>query len=265
TSGRWLVCLDRRSGAVRWKRAAQRDGFGFAVSGDRVFCVDYRGAAGRRADDAESQLGEIVAFGLSDGEVLWGTPVTVPVLPSGLFGRSAPPLDPQLAYSAAADVVLFTRNEATVAGYRGTTGELLWARQWLCKERGAYTKFHPPVVLSDRFVTHPGFVVDLRTGEQVGERLWRARRGCPRALGCVNMVLVRDGVVTYFDLVSGEQTLLRGIRSGCTASHIPAGGVVVAPHYMRHCNCNYPLSFSAAFVAMPEVFSWDVARAAKSR
>lgn len=265
TSGRWLVCLDRHSGALRWKQAARRDEFSFAVAKERVFCVDYWRAPSRRADDPESRLAEIMALRLSDGALGWRTVASVPVLPPGLFSRSAPPLDPQLSYSEPADVLLFSRNEATVAGYRGATGALLWAKEWLCKERGGYTKFHLPIVLADRFITHPGFVVDLQTGEQLGERLWKSRRGCPRALACPYMVLVRDGFVTYFDLSSRTHTYLRGIRSGCTASHIPAGGVVSAPHYMRHCNCNYPLSFSAAFVPMPEVASWDLACPSETR
>ena len=70
---------------------------------------------------------------------------------------------------------------------------------------------------------------------------------------------MRDGHATYFDLATGAHTYLRGIRSGCTNSLIPADGVLSAPNYSRHCNCNYPLSFSLAFATMPEATGWDPA------
>jgi len=84
-------------------------------------------------------------------------------------------------------------------------------------------------------------------------------RGCGRALGCPRLIMVRDGYASYFDLGTGEHTYFRGIRAGCTSSLIPADGVVVAPHYGRHCNCNYPISLSSAFVTMPEASAWDIA------
>jgi len=263
-AGQLLVCLDRRDGAVRWKRPSQRDEFGFAVGTDRVFCVDYWRLEHRRKDDPKTEQTDIMALKLASGDLLWQTSTTAPATALPKLRSSDPPLPPQLGFSEAADVLLYTRNQATAAAYRGATGQLLWAKDWPCKEPRTYTGHHPPILLADRFITHQGFVVDLQSGEPIG-RLWKSRRGCPRALACTQTVFVRDGFVTYIDLATGAQTSLRGIRSGCTASHIPAGGILTAPHYMRHCNCNYPLSFSAAFVTLPEVSSWDLANAQKSR
>lgn len=259
TTGKWLVCLDRRTGATRWKLESQRDEFNFAVGTDRVFCVDYWQLAHRRKEEPNTEETEIIALKLASGELLWRTPTTAPATDLPKPRSFDPPLKPQLGFSESADVLLFTRNQATAAAYRGASGQLLWAKDWPCKEPRTFTSHHPPIILADRFITHQGFVVDLQSGESVSTRLWKQRRGCPRALACAYTVFVRDAFVSYIDMASGAQTFLRGIRSGCTASHIPAGGIVTAPHYMRHCNCNYPLSFSAAFVTLPEVAAWDLA------
>jgi hypothetical protein len=73
------------------------------------------------------------------------------------------------------------------------------------------------------------------------------------------MITVRDGHLSHFDLAGGGHVCVRGIRSGCTNSLIPAGGILNAPNYGRHCTCNYPLSVSLALVTMPEAAAWDPA------
>ncbi len=266
-AGKWLVCLDRRTGALRWKLSSQRDGFGFALGSDRAFCVDCWLPQHRRKDAPETEQAEITALKLATGEPLWRVQTTTPALAAKLkFARFDPPLPPQLAFSEPADVLLFSRNTATAAAFRGATGALLWSKELPCKDPPtSFTSYHPPIVLADRLVTHGGEVIDLATGESCAPRMWKGAngdlRGCGRALGCPHLILVRDGHATYFDLATGAHTYLRGIRSGCTNSLIPADGVLSAPNYSRHCNCNYPLSFSLAFATMPEATGWDPAPA----
>jgi len=269
-TGKLLVCVDRRTGAVRWKLESQRDEFGFAIGTDRVFCVDYWQLAHRRKDDPKTEEAEIIALKLASGELLWRTQTTTPTTALPKPKSFAPPLKPQLAFSEPGDALMFTRNQATAAAYRGATGQLLWAKELPCKDSPtSFSSYHPPIVLADRLVTHSGQVIGLATGEPWGLRMWKGAnvdlRGCGRALGCPRMIMVRDGFASYFDLGTGAHTYFRGIRSGCTSSLIPADGVVSAPHYSRHCNCNYPLSFSVAFVTMPEASSWDVANTEKSQ
>ncbi|MBI5396544.1 MAG: PQQ-binding-like beta-propeller repeat protein [Verrucomicrobia bacterium] len=269
-AGKSLVCLDRHGGTLRWKRSSQRDGFSFAVGSDRVFCVDYWLPRHRRKEDPKSEEAEIAALKLSSGEPLWRVQASTPAIAAGTkFAKFAPPLNPQLAFSDSGDALLFTRNTATVAAYRGATGQLLWSKEWPCKEPPtAFTSFHPPVVLADRFVTHGGEVVALATGEPCATRLWKGNgslRGCGRALGCPHLILMRDGYGSHLDLATGARTYFRGIRSGCTNTLIPADGVLCAPNYARHCNCNYPINTSMAFVAMPEAAAWDLALADRAQ
>ena len=264
TAGKSLVCLDRHSGAVRWKLAVQRDGFSFAVGSDRVFCVDYWRLEHRRTDNPKTQEAEIAALKLGSGEVLWRIQATTPATALPRRKTFDPPLKPQLSFAEPGDVLLFTRNQATAAAYRGATGQLLWSKEIPCKmPPKSFTSYHPPIVLADRFITHGGEVMDIATGEPGKEQLWKkvnaGRRGCGRAIASARLLTVRDGNASYCDLETRTQTFLRGIRAGCTSNLIPAGGIVTAPHYARHCNCNWPLSFSAAFVTMPEAPAWDLA------
>ncbi|MBI5688134.1 MAG: PQQ-binding-like beta-propeller repeat protein [Verrucomicrobia bacterium] len=263
-AGKSLVCLDRHSGAVRWKLAAQRDGFSFAVGSDRVFCVDYWRLEHRRKDDPKTQEAEIAALKLASGEALWRIQTTTPATALPKPKCFDPPLKPQLSFSEPSDVLLLTRNQATAAGYRGATGQLLWSKEIPCKmPPKSFTSYHPPIVLADCFVTHGGEVIDIATGESSKTQLWKkvnaGRRGCGRAIASARLLTVRDGNASYCDLETRTQTFLRGIRAGCTSNLIPADGIVTAPHYSRHCNCNWPLSFSAAFVTMPEAPAWDLA------
>jgi len=263
TAGKHLVCLDRRRGDLRWQRRSERGGFGLAVGANKVFCVDCWLPGPWRREEAKAEEGTIAAIDAPSGKTLWETAVAIP---ADAAARKAQPsfspfLSPQLAFCEAADVLVFTRNRSTVAAYRAGTGKLLWSRDIPCKEPpSAFTGYHPPIVLTDRMVSHGGEVVDLLTGKPVGKRLWKGinveTRGCGRALGSPCLVTVRDGHISYFDLATGGHVYFRGIRSGCTNSLIAAGGILNAPNFARHCTCNYPLSVSLAFATMPEAAAW---------
>jgi outer membrane protein assembly factor BamB len=260
--GKALLCLDRRHGTVRWQRALDRDAASFAVARDRVFYVDYWSPAHLRREAPGPHPCDIVALQLSDGKLLWRTEAEVPATALPKPKEFAPPLPPQVAFSEASDVLVFTRNSVTAAAYRASTGELLWTKELPCKwPPNSFTSYHPPIVLADRMVTHGRQVIDLKTGQLCAAQLPLgskvAPRGCGRALGCPHLVLIRDGHASYCDLSSGTLTYLRGIRSGCTNSLLPADGVLSAPNYSRHCNCNYPISTSLALVTMPEAADWD--------
>ncbi|HPA18408.1 MAG TPA: PQQ-binding-like beta-propeller repeat protein [Verrucomicrobiae bacterium] len=263
TAGKRLLCLDHQKGAPRWEMASQRDGFGFAVAPDRVFCVDHWLPKHRREQAPETQEAEILAIDLATGRPLWRVRTTTPdVGAASKWNKYAPPLNPQLAYSCQSDVLLFTRNAATAAAYDGSSGRLLWAKEIPCKDPpSSFTSYHPPIILGERFITHAGEVLDISTGEPCSQRLWKGAnvelRGCGRALACPRLVMMRDAHASYYDLATGAHAYLRGIRAGCTSSLIPADGLLTAPNYSRHCTCNYPVSVSFALVPMPRAPGWD--------
>ncbi|MBC8871950.1 MAG: PQQ-binding-like beta-propeller repeat protein [Planctomycetes bacterium] len=263
-AGKQLVCVDRHSGELRWKFECQRDGFGFAVGADKVFCIDYWLPARRRRGEPKTEEGTICALDVSNGDALWHTTTTTPAEDTTQQTSLDSPsfLNPQLAYSEPRDVLVFTRNRSTAAAYRGATGDLIWSQDIPCKDPPSpYTGHHPPILLPDMLVTHGGKMIDLLTGRPRVTRLWKGMnsemRGCGRALGSPHLVSVRDGDASYFDLANGSHVYFRGIRSGCTNSLIPAGGILNAPNFGRHCTCNWPLSASLALVTMPEAAVWD--------
>ncbi|HUT94049.1 MAG TPA: PQQ-binding-like beta-propeller repeat protein [Thermoguttaceae bacterium] len=267
TAGKHLVCVDRQRGDLRWKFSSPRDGFGFAVGADKVFCVDFWLPAHRRRAEPKTEEGAIYALDVHTGKPLWQIPAATPLEEEARKSQPSfsPFLDPELAFCEAGDVLVLTQNRSTAAAYRGATGERLWSREIPCKDPpGAYTGHRPPILLADRLISHGGEAIELLTGAPCPTRMWKGMnaelRGCGRALGGPHFVAVRDGHASYFDLATGDHVYFRGIRSGCTNSLIAAGGILNAPNYARHCTCNWPLSVSLALTTMPEAPAWDPAR-----
>ena len=77
------------------------------------------------------------------------------------------------------------------------------------------------------------------------------------AIAAPNLVAVRDGHVSYYLLDSGQHGYIRGVRSGCTNSLIPAGGILNAPCFAHQCTCNWPIHVSFALVHMAQAAAWD--------
>ena len=266
TAGKYLVCVDRRHGELRWQFKSRQDGFGLALGAGKVFCVDHWLPVHRRRGEPPTEEAAIRALDLATGKVLWqataGTPAdNTPPQTDGMSNS----LDPQLAYCDANDVLVFSRNRSTAAAYQGATGKLLWSRDLPCKDPPrAFTRAEPPIVLADLLITHPGEAIDLLTGT-ARPRMWKGinqeLRGCGRALGSPCIITVRDGHLSYYDLATGRHAYVRGIRSGCTNSLLAAGGILNAANYGRHCTCNWPISTSLALATMPEAAAWDPAGA----
>ncbi|MDD4872599.1 MAG: PQQ-binding-like beta-propeller repeat protein [Kiritimatiellae bacterium] len=261
TAGKYLVCVDRQNGNLRWHLPSHRDALGLAVGAGKVFCVEYLLPIHRLKDKPETQEGVICALDLKSGKILWQSTVSIPVVEIPVKGQEMnAPLNPQLAFCEKDDAVVFTRNRSTVAAYHGTTGKLLWSGDIPCKDQPAFTTLQPPIILPGLLISHTGQMYELSSGSLRRERMWKGTelRGCGRALGCPNLITVRDGFASYFDLDTGKHTYFRGIRSGCMNSLVPAGGIINAPNFARQsCTCNYPISMSLAFVNMPEVVNWE--------
>ena len=268
TTGKHLLSMDRRTGKELWRFECKQDRFSFALGAGKVFCVDYWLPVHRRRGEAKTEQSAIFALDARTGNVLWQTTSQTPVDPADeKTKKRLPPLKPQLSYCEANDVLLLTQNHSTSAAYRGAGGELLWANDIPCRDRPSnYSGPEIPIFLPDVLITHAGQMYDPRTGALLPRRLWvgmntnydaGGARGCGRAVGNQHIITLRDGDSSFYEVATGRQTFFRGVRSGCTNSLIPAGGVLNAPRFAQGCSCNWPVFTSLALVHMPEAARWQ--------
>ncbi len=263
TTGKHLGCLDRHSGVELWGFQSQQDRFSFAVGAGKVFCVDYWLPSHRRRGVTKTEHSTVFGLDARSGEVVWQIAARTPMdAADEKIRKRFPPLKPQLAYCDVNDILLLTQNRSTVAAYRGANGDVLWAKDIPCRNPPShYSGPEPPILLPNVLITHAGQMYDPRTGFQRPKRLWMGMntrydsggtRGCGRALANEHVVTLRDGHASYFDLATSRQAFFRGVRSGCTNSLIPAGGILNAPNFAHGCACNWPIFVSFALVHVPE-------------
>ncbi len=265
TSSEWLVAFDRHSGAVRWTRQA-RYGFrhnAIAASGDRVYVMDnlseeILGLLRRRGIRPDTRPA-IYALDASTGEPVWRYDAHV-------FGT-------WLSYSAEHDVLM----QAGRAGGRGTPGDEPSEEILALRGRDGAKLWRRPARHTGPIALHDALrrviagrdedALDLLTGEPVriphpmtGQpEPWRFNRtyGCGTQVVGRHLVTFRSGAAGYYDLLrEGGTGNIGGVRSGCTSSLIPAGGLLNAPDYTRSCSCSYQHQTSLALAHMPDVEMW---------
>ena len=230
----------RKSGETRWKYQASRQLVDFAVGGGRVFCADAS-LPDRKGTVTEPE-GTFVALDASSGDRLWQAVMEL------TRDEKNPSRPLRLSYSEANDILVAVYGP--VSAYNGKDGTLLWGDKAI--EGSDQLMLH-----GERLITQHGEMYDPRTGSLLPGRLWggkpnAATRGCNRAIAGQYMALIRDAHASYFDLASLRQTYFRGVRSGCTNSLIPAGGLLNAPNFSHGCSCNYPVFASLAL--MPAIY-----------
>lgn len=257
---RWLYALDRKTGKVLWKRKAVWNfrHNAIAAGGGRVYCVDGMTAARRRFLARRGQPADnsatLYALDLHTGQPIWSRT-------EGIFGT-------WLAYHPERNVLLEAgsrnRDRAKDEAGRGmtlydaATGSVLWHHD--------QTYAGPPLLFADRIVTQ-GAAFDLETGQAwkrrdplTGETVdwfFRKNYGCDTAIGCPNLLTFRSAAAGFYDLAAdGGTGNFGGFRTSCTATLIPADGLIVSPDYTRTCVCSYQQRTSLALVPMPEIPYW---------
>ncbi len=264
---RFLYALDRHSGRVLWKREAVWNfrHNAIAAGGGKVFCIDGMTAARRRylarrglPSDAAPTL---YALELKTGRPIWSRS-------EGVFGT-------WLAYDERGNVLLeagsHNRDRAKdeagrgMALYDADTGSPLW------RHDQAYAG--PPLLYSDRIVAQ-GTAFDIETGRSwqrrhplTGESVdwfFRKNYGCDTAIGCPTLLTFRSAAAGFFDLAAdGGTGNFGGFRTSCTATLIPADGVIASPDYTRTCLCSYQQRTSLALVPVHELPYWTFLGAKK--
>lgn len=264
-----LVVLDRHTGEPLWERRAA---WGFthinnqlgnprfeaiAVGNDRVFCLDTAPyelikRMERRGHKPVHQP-SLLALNVRNGAVLWQATREMAA-------------KQWVAYSESHDVVL-TGYWGGVCAFRGENGEELWRRN--------VRHNRAPIIHRDVLITmllkgdlsgktidetydsmyREWTMLDLETGEPKGT--FRSPGAyCGFASGSEHFVTFRSTSAAYYDFAQDRVVNLSAFRTGCANNLIPAGGVISAPNYGYHCQCNYPIFTSLALFHMPELEQW---------
>ncbi|NLY02104.1 MAG: PQQ-binding-like beta-propeller repeat protein [Rhodopirellula sp.] len=251
SSGRHVLCVDRRTGKLLWQVEAARGELSLAVGGDKVFCAELTNP--KRGED-ETRDGSMFACHIATGERVWQRTGGAP-----------------LRYSPALDIVV------TPSGfYRGSDGEPLPPkfeksdsprRRLVVQGRGLPEPGLPGYIAGSKLLTgneETLQVVDMPSGELIGEPLKWVRRGCTGTRASAHLLTTRyHGNSAWIDLDSREITPLLGVRPGCSVNNnlYPANGVLNIPNLTAGCTCNYaPVSMAC----VPAICRKGLAPAASS-
>jgi outer membrane protein assembly factor BamB len=226
TSGPHVLCMDRRTGDLRWRFQASRTSLSLAVSDHRVFCAEV---ADQRRGESESRDGTLMALDIATGERLWQR------------GGGA-----RLRYSRSLDLVI-----TPVGFYRGSDGTAVWQvddqapSPRVVQGGGLPAAGVPGWVAGDRLLTGTDqllTVYELPSGNPVGEPLEWVRRGCTGTRASTHLVTTRyRSNSAWIDLHSNEITPFFGLRPGCQVNNnlYPANGVMNMPNLTAGCTCNF--------------------------
>jgi len=226
SSGRHVLCVNRRTGELLWRVEAARAALYLAVGGNKVFCAEL---ADPRRGENETRDGSTFALDLATGERIWQRP-------GGARFR----------YSPLLDVVV------TPAGfYRGSDGEPLprqsdapWPRL-VVTGRGLPKTGLPGLIAGGKLLTGGDdtlLVYDLPSAQPIGKPMKWVRRGCTGTRASTHLLTTRyRGTSAWIDLDSREITPFLGIRPGCSANNnlYPANGLLNVPNLTAGCTCNY--------------------------
>jgi len=243
-----LVALDRASGKTLWRRANRGlTSNSLALGGGLVFCTDTAapaptGIAAQADKQPEVLPCTVLALDARTGQTRWIAKKEIP------FRRTSKILA-WLAYSESCGLLLFGDYGRTCA-FEVASGRQVW--------EAATPSFRQPWILrGETLIEQNGGQLDIRTGERIrGPQLPIGHFGCNYAVGCENLVLVRDASACYVEIGSRKKQHFYAARSGCSNSLIAADGLLSVPCFSVGCVCNYPLQTSFAMVHMPEAGKW---------
>ena len=254
-----LFCLDRHSGEVLWKHEGQKQHVGFAIGGDRVYCIDYYPPLGSPSARGEKNEAALYAVRADDGKVLWREKLQVGKVTEEEktkaereFRTSVLTLKPLVAYNAAHDTVLAIVNRLGISAWRGRSGERLWTRKLSRMGRHSLFGMEPPTVLKDQLIIDNGTVLDVKTGKPTFANIFQGKRGCGRVVANEHVLTFRDAHAAIVSFDNKTKQYLQCIRSGCTNGMLPVGGILTGLNTAHGCNCNWPLFLSFSLYHMPE-------------
>lgn len=258
-----IVAMDRNTGSKIWSYEAEASFPVLSVGKDRVFAFDgalesfYKDWKRRGTIPKASDIKYAKAIDLETGKLVWQQKTDF--------------IGTWMSYGGSKDVVLMS-NKSSIMAINGRTGKELWKQS----SEGVGFRGHPEslwdrvIVWNDRLLDQrgPGLAWDLTTGKRVPrihpvtkeETPWEFTKSghhCNYAIASPHLMTFRAGDAGFCDIESGNTSRLKGFRSGCRNSLIPANGVLNAPNMAHGCVCGYSLFTSLALVNLPQTEVWS--------
>ncbi|NQV27633.1 MAG: PQQ-binding-like beta-propeller repeat protein, partial [Rhodopirellula sp.] len=258
-----IVAMDRNTGSKIWSYEAEASFPVLSVGTDRVFAFDgalenfYRDWKRRGTIPKASDIRMATAIDLETGKLVWKQETDF--------------VGTWMSYGGGKDVVLMS-NKSSIMAINGRTGKELWKQT----SEGVGFRGHPEslwdrvIVWNDRLLDQrgPGLAWELTTGKRVPrihpitkeETPWEFTKSghhCNYAIASPHLMTFRAGDAGFCDIESGNTSRLKGFRSGCRNSLIPANGVLNAPNMAHGCVCGYSLFTSLALVNLPQTEVWS--------
>lgn len=257
--GRHLAALDRHTGTLRWTRQSTRETTTYALGGDSMYGFDCDvpkvGGGGN-----EKMAGRLFAMDPVDGSIRWEKEIDYAPVPKYGLDLTRPwlePIQPVLAHNAKHGLVVLAVNRNDIQVFRARDGAPAWSGPRV--RQVDPQRVYAPVVTEDYLLLSEykgahGYLFDILTGKEVGDNTAIPRpRTCARVIGNNHLLVYRDAATELYDIEGNRMIGLNSMRSGCTTSFIPAGGIMTAPMLGHGCVCNYPMFASVALHHMPGI------------
>jgi outer membrane protein assembly factor BamB len=258
--GRTLVAVDRHSGDVRWRRQSTRQNTTYALGRETLFGLDCNVPPMAGGGESRALSGLLFAMNPENGEIAWQKQSEYEPVPEHEVDHPRAwlrPIIPLLSYNAKHGLIVLTVNRNSLHVLRADDGLPVWSKS--TPPTGNLQLVYPPVVTDDYLLLSQykgcyGYLLDIRTGREVGHNTGIPRpRTCARVIGNNNLLVYRDAATELYDIDGNRMIGLNSLRSGCTTSFIPAGGIVTAPMLGHGCVCNYPMFASVGLFHWPEI------------
>ena len=257
-----LVALDRKTGDIVWDHSPEASCPIVAIGGNRVYYFDGHikalyndiGRAGVVPDTGDVRT--LRALDVATGEEIWS--------------HETPMVMTWLAFKEGQDILVASNHE-NIQAHRGESGEVMW--QKTAKSKGFLghpeSRWDRLILWKDRIIDQrgPGVQYFLETGEPIqmqhpltGQPTdWEFTahgHHCNYAVANEHLMTFRADSAGFTNMKDVSTGRLKGFRTGCRNSLIPAGGILNAPNFGHGCTCAYSLFTSLALTHIPGMETW---------
>jgi outer membrane protein assembly factor BamB len=258
-----LFGLDRGDGTPRWRYEPAQGVVLNPTLGivDGLLCfVESTNPATREHETGKIPLAELFTGGprltalrAVTGEVVWSVPIDLSAFQHAIYLSGK---DGMIVLTGSRHDLVGEQRliQYQMIGVDASNGREVWRNDntptrahILDGGHGEQTQ-HPTIVGSA--VYGPGFIRDLRTGEEIKGWQWNKSPQCATVSSSATCVFSRQGGnPTIAEVATGkEYKLTRVTRPSCWINTLPVGGIVVIPEGSSGCTCGYSLQTSLALV-----------------